>query len=446
MHSGRRIADFARDEAGSFVALTAFVVSLLVVVVGATTDYIQAINLRNRLQSAADASAVAGAVAARDSSSGGTSQADRNAAKARADAHFAEAAGRIGSSASGTAAVSYSDATITANLTWQATFVPAFSRIVGIETWPVSGTAQALAPVSLPTYIDIHFVLDTSHSMAIGATASDQSTMMNRIGCTIGCHMQTGQDTVARARSYGATLRFDVVKSAVATILTKAKSIQDKSIAAGRGSVIRVAIHTFSNTMKTPFARSTDIAAASTALTSIDIDPAIGQSGTNFHTLFTSLGTAGLAFGDGKTASTPKSFVILMTDGVEGSVTQRSGNPQWTRDAAFVNYAPYDRDTSFGFNWDIQGFDPSLCTSLKSRGAYMMTLNVEYLIPTLAPDSNDGRYLFVKNTLKSRIQTNMSSCASTSEMALYASSPADITAATDKLFTLAVSTSAYLAK
>ena len=440
----KKFEAFGRDRDGTIAILIALIGTILIVAVGVTLDVIEVINLKSRLQAAADAASLTGAIAARDSASGGAQAADRTTAQTAANTHFA-AAGGSGPVVTGASKITYDSGLLTSTFDWQSAFAPRFSKAIGIHTWPIAGSSSAKVGVSQPGHVDIYFVIDASHSMAIGATASDQSIMLNKIGCTIGCHLATGSDTITKARNAGATLRFDVVKSAISAILTKAKTVQAAAIAAGRGPVIRIAFLSYSNTMKTSFALSSDLTAATTALSSLDVDTAVGQTGTNFHTLFSSLNAVSMVNGDGKTASTPKSFVILMTDGVEDSVIQTGSGPtKLGRDPTFVNYSPYDRETSTGFNWDIQGFDPTLCSTLKSKGTNLMTLNVEYLVPTLSPDSGDPRYLFVKNTLKSKIQTNMASCASKSEMALYASSSSDITTAVDKLFTLALASAVYL--
>jgi uncharacterized membrane protein len=312
-----------RDEGGSFIIVAALIGTLLVAAVGVTIDVIEVFNLRSRLQAAADAAALSGAIVARDSSSGGSSSLDRISAQSAATTHFDDAASRAGSPSTGTSTVTYDGGVLTSTFEWRSSFAPHFSQIVGIPAWPISGSSSAKVAVSQPGYVDIYFVVDASHSMAIGATATDQAVMLSKIGCTIGCHFQTGQDTIDKARKSGATLRFDVVRSAISSILAKAKTVQAAAISAGRGPVIRIAFLTYSNTMKTSFALSSDLTAASTALAAMDVDSAVGQTGTNFHTLFSSLNALSMSNGDGKSATTPKSFVILMTDGVEDSVIDR---------------------------------------------------------------------------------------------------------------------------
>jgi Flp pilus assembly protein TadG len=446
------------DPSGNVLMIFAFVAVILVGSVGGAIDYAHVVALRTKLQTAADSAALAGAIAARDSASGGSAAADLAAARTTAETTFTQEIGTVAdlTVTADTAELTHSSATLTSTLTWSATVATGFTGLFGISAFTIGGSATATATADLPAYVDVVFVIDTSHSMAIGATATDQATMLKKVGCTIGCHMADGSDTVSTARTAGATLRLDVVKSAVSQMLAKAKTIQTSTQAAGYGSRIRIGLWTFSNTPTRQFALSTDIDAAKTALTAIDIDWSANQTGTNFHTALAALSSAGFIAGDGKTATTPKTFVILMTDGIEDSATQKvttttkgsktTTSSSLTRDAAFVDFSPYDRLTSHGFNWDVQGFDPTLCTALKTAGLNLMTLDVEYLIPTLAPDSADSRYLYIKNTLKSKIQTNMASCATKAEWALYASTTSDIATAVETLFTLALQSSIYLAK
>ncbi|NLH83748.1 MAG: hypothetical protein GX458_23305 [Phyllobacteriaceae bacterium] len=453
---------FVAERSGNIAVAVAATALVMMGTIGGAIDFATVSNVRVKLQNAADSAALTGAIGAKNSSSGGTASGDLTTAQTSAVTTFTDIVGTLAgvSVTKKSASVTYASGAITSTLDWGADVSTNFSRVIGLESFSIAGTATATAPAGLPTYVDVWFVIDNSHSMAIGATATDQATMLKKIGCTIACHMASGTDTVTSARNAGATLRLDVIKSAIAQILTKAKTVQAASVEAGYGSTIRVGFYTLSNTLTKQFAVSSDLSAASTALATIDIDYASGETGTNFHTALASLASAGLTAGDGKTSSTPKTYVILMTDGIEDSAIQKvtttsttkngktttTTSSSLTRDSNFVDYSPYSRDTSHGFNWDVQGFDPSLCTTLKSSGLNLMTLNVEYLVPTLSPDASDDRYLYIKNTLKSKIQTNMASCASESDWALYASTSDDISTAVDTLFTLATQSSIYLSK
>lgn len=445
----RRRSVCARADGGIAVNF-ALLLFVLLGVVGGGVDFARYYDIRSKIQTAADGAALNGAVTARDSASGGSTAADRTTAQTVAEAWFTKAVAGVESIATITssAAVTQSSSALTSTVSYTGSISTTLLRILGIDTIDFSGEAVAQVGLGSPTYVDILFVIDASHSMAIGATATDQATMMSKIGCTIGCHFTTGTNTVSKARKAGATLRIDVVKSAISQILTKAQTMQAASIAAGYGSTVRIGLYTLSNTLTKSLAATSDLTAVSTALAAVDIDSSMGQTGTNFHTSLTTLASTSMTIGDGKTAANPKVFVVLMTDGIEDSAYQgvvKSGL-NLIADPKFVTYSPYFRDTDFGFNWDIQGFDPSLCAPIKTRGINMMTLNVEYLIPTLSPDSADSRYLYIKNTLKPKIQTNMATCASSSEWALYASTSTDIVTAVDTLFKAATKSSIYLSK
>lgn len=455
------LKNFLLDGSGNVAVVFGAAVLVLVAVAGGVIDYANVAAVRAKLQQVADSAALAGVISAQNSSSGGSSSSDLATAKTVAETAFVKYAGSIQgvTLSTDTSSMTWVSPTITSTFAWTATMSTNFLPLLGLDSFTLSGTATATASADLPAYVDVVFVVDNSHSMAIGATSTDQTLMVNKIGCAIACHMADGDtDTVTTARNAGATLRLDVIKSAISTMLTKAASIQSTMTANGYGSRIRIGLYTLSNTLTKQYALSYDIASAKTALASIDIDYSASQTGTNFHTAFTSLASAGFIAGDGKTSSTPKTFVILMTDGIEDSATQKvttsssTKNGKMTtttsssliRDSNFTDYSPYYRDTSHGFNWDIQGFDPSLCSALKSSGINLMTLNVEYLIPS--SESTETRFAYIKSYLKSSIQTNMASCASSSSWALYASTSADIATAVNALFTLALQSSAYLTK
>ena len=77
------------------------------------------------------------------------------------------------------------------------------------------------AEASLPLFLDIYIALDVSSSMGVGATQEDINIMNAAIGCAFGCH--AGSDNYERAHAAGATLRIDVLRSAIAAMLQKAK-------------------------------------------------------------------------------------------------------------------------------------------------------------------------------------------------------------------------------
>ena len=86
-------------------------------------------------------------------------------------------------------------------------------------------------------------------------------------------------------------------------------------------------------------------------------------------------------------------------------------------------YCTYD--SAFGLYFEA--FDPTQCTPIKNLGYTLMTLNVKYLIP--ADNSQGGSaaqqavFDYVQNYLASSIQSNLSSCATSSNYAYSASTP-----------------------
>lgn len=206
--------------------------------------------------------------------------------------------------------------------------------------------ASAGAGASAP-YIDIYLLVDVSASMGLGSSKADQTGMQNYLGCAFACHNgdpnQTStiyNDTVMKAHSLGFTLRIDAVKSALKSIVTQAQS----AVTAKKAN-IRFGLYTFASPFKTVlpitgnFGASTDTSATSIfgAVNALDI--AQFDAGTDHPNALKQMAAIVPASGDGKSQSTPKTFVYLVTDGVSDT----SNNPP-----NGGSYAPYSDWT----NWN----------------------------------------------------------------------------------------------
>ncbi|MFZ4533568.1 MAG: TadE/TadG family type IV pilus assembly protein, partial [Alsobacter sp.] len=125
--------------------------------------------------------------------------------------------------------VSYVNNVVTAKICYTAVQSNSLLGFAGMKTNTFSGCATAeSAP---PTYFSVNFLVDASGSMGIGATAADQTLMNTKLGCAFACHSIEGvygcpHMTTSCAKAIGATTRFDVVRSAIATVLSEAKTMQ----------------------------------------------------------------------------------------------------------------------------------------------------------------------------------------------------------------------------
>ena len=325
-------------------------------------------------------------------------------------------------------------------------------QLAGMKTHTFSGCATAeSAP---PTYFSVNFLVDASGSMGIGATAADQTLMNQQMGCAFACHTQDGLSscevkwkngkvtqqagrTTSCAKAIGATTRFDVVRSAISTVLTEAKSLQTLT------DQFSYSVHKFSNTVTEVAGVSKDADAVATKVTAMT--PDAKGAGTNLRAALVSM-LSKITVGDGKSPDSRKAFLLILTDGVEGNVNEYEENG-W---AGFRTYGKWTPDTNLissspGFNSGqerSQAVDPTMCDAMKAKGVTVLTMHTEYLTPV---GSGDYRFQQIQSQLKPVIATRLRDCASGADLAFNASSPAEIKAGTLKMLA-AVIAKAHLVK
>jgi len=136
---------------------------------------------------------------------------------------------------------------------------------------------DAKATVPIRQRIDIHFVIDASPSMNVGASRDDQEIMIRETGCAFACHRGSAKSHPDYLRDRGARMRIDVVADAVTTALAQFEDIPPQQ------AEILIGLHTFSNTAETPAPLTDDFTEVAAALSSLDTVNRIGQGGTNYH-------------------------------------------------------------------------------------------------------------------------------------------------------------------
>lgn len=347
-------------------------------------------------------------------------------------------------------------------------------------TWPVSGqssTRNQGAP-----NINFYLLLDDSPSMAIGASSSDITTLINHTqnqvdsstgfkGCGFACHQSnpaadnlgnpggSSQDNYALARSLNLTLRIDRVTSAVQSLMTTAQSISTTN-----RNTYGVAIYTFDyrlNSSSPIFAPSGKPGVVQTPVTPVtttsytvatinaaasniqvlevyknnyltssnnnsDTDTSIAGALYSLNNLMPNPGNGTNVAGD-----TPQEVIFLVTDGVE--------DVNISTDV----YTGSCNKTKSGSSRCQQPLDPTICTTIKNKKIRIAVLYTEYDdgSPT-SPGLNltNGWYDSwihpfndTYDNVTSQIETNLSACASPG---LYTkvSQNSDITSALQQLF------------
>lgn len=327
---------------------------------------------------------------------------------------------------------------ISSEVTFTGSMQTSFMKVIGKTSMKLSGTSYASA--GLPNYAHINILIDVSSSMGIGATKADQQTLQDKIGCTLACHytdIWKAKNTIAAARATGAILRIDVIKNAVTKLLASLKTTRRDT------QQFSVSIYTFSNSITEVYGVSNDLDAAIIATKTIELTGAYGQGGTNLQYSLKQLADATKMGGDGSSLSNRKTYTVLMTDGLENSLStfRVLSRPD--------PYISYEMDSNFTFYGDniknnsaeiIQGFNPNACKLIKDKNHQLLAINVKYLVPSIAPDSTESRYMYIKNELVPNIQSSMEKCVSKPSFAWNASSPEEITSAANEIL-LAVQSS-----
>jgi len=341
---------------------------------------------------------------------------------------------------SDTYTVSFANNVVTAKICYTAIQSNSLLGVVGMKSNTFSGCATAeSAP---PTYFSVNFLVDASGSMGIGATAADQTLMVNKLGCAFACHTQDGlygcpSATTSCAKAIGATTRFDVVRAAITTVLSEAKNLQTLT------DQFSYSVHKFSNTVTQVAAvsKDSDDVAAKVAL----MTPDAKGAGTNLRAALASMASK-ITVGDGKSPDSRKAFLLILTDGVEGNVNEYEQNGaqgwrtygNWTPDSNLTTSTP-------GFNHGSersQAVDPTMCNAMKAKGVTVLTLHTEYLTPV---GTSDYRFQQIKSQLSPVIATRLRDCASGADLAFNASSPDEIKSGTKKMLA-AVIAKAHLVK
>jgi Flp pilus assembly protein TadG len=201
---------FRRDQRGNIAVIFGIACIPVLSAIGCGVDYSEASRMRAKLQSAADAAAVA-SISQNSQGWIAASQMTSNGAVTTAQTDAMNIfLGNINnvynpSNPSGnlftlntpptTAVVTKTGASLTSTVTFNASVPTVFMSVVGFKSLTVAGSSSASA--SLPLYLDFYVAVDVSGSMGLPSTASEAVRMQSispdnwvqyRTGCTLACH------------------------------------------------------------------------------------------------------------------------------------------------------------------------------------------------------------------------------------------------------------------
>lgn len=418
---------FIRDRRGNFGIMFALLSVPTIGAVALAVDYAAAVNTRGYIQSAADAAILAGVRQAQQATKQGATndQAKRRGVQLAGEFFRSQLEDhQIPYSGQFNANVTIANTTFSGTATYSGESPLFFGKVFDTTNLPIS--IESAANIAGQEYNEIHIVIDNSASMGVGADNASIARMDGAINCAFACHIPPGlpgySDTHIMARDAGAQLRIDVVKNAASNLVSNLQ-------AEGYGDLLSVAVHTFSNSLETVQPATTDLAQVQTALSTVELSNALYAGGTGFDQAIDQLETEVGISGDGSRANARRKSVILVTDGVATNIQfDLAGTNVGTENPAFRAFNPVINGAPGGW-FTSQGFDDRLCRDLKTRnGATVITLNVEYVIPTVGTDG-DTRFSQIDAVLKPDIERHMQDCASSPTLARTANDPAEIRAA-----------------
>jgi Flp pilus assembly protein TadG len=208
---------FRSNSRGNVAVIFAIALVPLLTAVGAATDYSIANRIKAKMQSAADAAAVAsisknsaGYLAAASMTGNGAVGAGLTEANNIfcGNLNVPDATSGVGCNvppSSGFSNLSLSGSSVTKTgivlnsvVTFSASVPTVFTKVIGFQNLTVTGTSKATS--SLPPYLDFYLMLDVSGSMGLPST-NDEQTRLSAInpddfsvypnGCTFACHFQS---------------------------------------------------------------------------------------------------------------------------------------------------------------------------------------------------------------------------------------------------------------
>lgn len=311
-------------------------------------------------------------------------------------------------------------------------------NMVGVTEMSFAGCAQASS--APPTYVSVYALVDASSSMGIGASNSDRTLMQSKLGCVFACHTTNwnsdpncsggwNSSNTKCAKKIGAITRFDVVRNALIKVADQATVL---SKVPGQ---YRIGVYKFSNYMTKVQASTTNMSTVKASLQTMEPD-ALG-SGTNFSANVADFIKELPANGDGKSADSPRIFVMILTDGIASNVYERpkcyfdggsdcnlygtwTGDPRWVTEGKTLSWGVFS-----------QAFHSKYCTAMKDKGVTVLTLETEFN----SSGTTDSHMQQVDYQLRPTAHTELQKCASMESLAFSANQGADVDRAIGNMFT-----------
>lgn len=458
-HLARQGASLPRARRGNVSMMFGLSAIPLIGLIGLGVDYGMAITAKTKLNAAADAAALAAVVTAKAYIGANPTQMNvtQNGITAGVNQGinaFNVNAGRVAYTTVSlqTPVVTRSGQTLTSTVTYTATVQNNFGKIFRYPTTTLTNTVTASA--DLPSYLDFYLMVDVSGSMGLPATSTAMATLASQNtdmwsdyqqGCQFACHFPgfNGWNLAAGKIQ----LRSDAVNNAVCNLLQRAAAPLVPN-------QYRAGIYPFINQLATLAPLTGTISSLSTAaqcsqswplaftnlldtgttqlFTNYDPSTGTGSGGTHFEAAMPQMQSTISVYGDGSSASQPKPFVFLITDGMQNSQHYYTWTNKYTYPGNPSQFSGYGNAW-----WD--GSQPAQinsnnCTALKAAGATISILYIPY--NQIQFVNNSGGIAWENNQVNSfspTLSTPLKACASPGYF-YTANTPTDINNALNAMF------------
>ncbi len=338
------------DRTGNVAMLFAIVFMAIMGIVGSAVDYGRAISTQSRAAAALDAAVLAAAEALRNDGKAQATDASALAlARATVERYWSANISDIPVEKVVTSIVRDGvDINIFAR--YDSTVDTTVMSIAGFDTVAIGGTASAVA-TGFP-YIDLTLVVDTSASMALGASEADIDRLRNQFGCAFACHDNPGADSYSWARSNGVKLRYDLIRDAILNLADYLENFNS-------GGRIQVQLYEFNDklTQLSPLNASMNNLRKNLPSDPVTSSETVG--GTRFWEFASTLPSLVAKSGDGSTRGKATQLLLMLTDGVQDP------NRTWTSDVPLRAY--------------VREFDWTACDQIRADGAMIGVVQVPYL-------------------------------------------------------------------
>ncbi len=374
-----RLRAFLKDRRGNVAIIFAFVLTILIAVAGLMVDYAVAVHRKKSMDNAVDVALLAGVTAAsqafRDEKANwATIGQDTATAMFRANlppqSNYKELSFQ--------ATITQEGPQLKGRATYTGQSFTSFMQFFNKQTVDLSGDITVVT--GLPNFIDIHFVVDVSSSMGIGASTADQKKMDDGTKCAFACHQGFGVNdtryTPQTMNLLGATLRIDIIRRAILNVVDRLKEMNIEE------NNVRIAIYAVSENLTVLSELSSNLGIVRAQAAKIDLTK--GNNGGSYlskglEDVNAKLGQGGT----GRSRTNRLSYVVFLSDGVDDTSTSRyTGNSA----SLIANKLPGWRATTPSGQpadaaW-LQAFSPSACLAMKSKGHHVVAVQIKYVATT----------------------------------------------------------------